>query len=275
MSQILIVMNSDCRMKYMKHYLETRLDINKIDDELQLFYGIDKKNCECLILPVKGVNKDFVIDGTDIKLTDNYLQMLRNKRIYTGLINEDLKKKCQENNILLISYLTEDLAIKNNYITTEGIINNLVTKSEKAIYNSRILIIGYGKLGQISANVLKAMKADITISCRHEKDLLHGKINDFKVIPYSKIITIINQFDFIINTIPYRILDNTILKTINNNEILIIDVSSNPFGLDHDYAKQIGLNSLLLPGLPGIVAPQTAGELIGAFIYQDIVGGEI
>lgn len=274
MSKVLIVKNKDERMEYIQEYLKSRIDISEIIDELHLFYGIEEKNCDCVILPVRGVDKTFIIDGTDIHLTDNNLKMLRGKTIYTGLISDEFKNKCEENHIQLKTYLTDDLAIKNNYITTEGIIEAIVNHSEKAIFNSRILIIGYGRLGQICANVLKALKAEIIISCRHKKDILHAKINDFNVINHSEIIKQIDQFDFVINTVPSRIIDLTMIRKITNQDVLIIDVASKPYGLDHEYAKNQGINTLLLPGIPGKIAPKTTGELIGQFIYQDIVGGE-
>ncbi|QVK19434.1 hypothetical protein KHQ81_07065 [Mycoplasmatota bacterium] len=274
MSRVLIVKNKDERMKYIQNYLKSRIDISEISDELHLFYGIEKKNCDYVILPVRGVDKDFLIDGTDIHLTDNYIKMLRDKTIYIGLISDELKNKCEENKIQLKTYLTDDLAIKNNYITTEGIISSIVNNDEKAIFNSRVLVIGYGRLGQICAKVLKTLKADITISCRHKKDIIHAKINDFNVIVHSEIIKQIDQFDFIINTIPFKIIDFTMIKKLQNKDVLIIDVASKPYGLDHEYAKNQGISTLLLPGIPGKIAPKTTGELIGQFIYHDIVRGE-
>lgn len=275
MSKVLIVRNEDKRMKYIKEYLEKVIDITEITDELQLYYNLHNKDFNYLILPLRGINKNQVIDGTTINLTDNYLRMAREKTIYTGLIDKDFAEKCSENKIRLVTYLAEDIAIKNNYLTTEGIIEAIVNNSEKGIYCSKILIIGYGKLGIVLANILKSFKAKITISCRNEKDLLHAKINDFNVLSLTKLISYINQFDFIINTVPYPIIDHTIIKKINNPDLLIIDVSSKPYGLDHDFAKSCSLNTLLLPGIPGKKAPKTAGELIGEFIYQDICGGEV
>lgn len=274
MSKVLIVKNKDMRMKYIHDYLKQRVNINEIEDELHLFYGIEDKDCNCVILPVRGVNKNFIIDGTDIKLTDSYLMKLSRKKIFTGLVSEELKNSCSKHQIELISYLTDDLAIKNNYITTEGIIEAIVNNSKKAIFQSNILIIGYGRLGQISAKILKNMKANITIAARNEKDIVHGKICDYKMINYQQIFNEIEQFDFVINTVPYRIIDSNIMNKLRNKESLIIDVASEPYGLDHLVALKKNIKTLLLPGIPGKIAPKTSGELIAEFIYQNIYGGE-
>ncbi len=274
MTKVLIVNNRDKRMEYIKKILANKCQIIAITDELKFFYELQDEKTKYIILPVRGVDNHQVINDTSIKFTDNYLQSARGKTIYTGLVNDEFLKKCEANNIRLVSYLNENIAIDNNYLTTEGIIEAIVNNSERAIYKSKILIVGYGKLGQIAANILKAMKADITISCRHKKDFLHAKINDYIVINHPQIIGVVDQFDFIINTIPFHILDHLVLQKINESKLLIIDVSSEPYGLDHMFAKDKGINTLLLPGIPGKKAPQTAGEIIGNFIYEDIFGGE-
>ncbi len=274
MSKVLIVKNKDKRIQFIHDYLKIRLNINEIEDKVQLLTEVENNDFDYVILPIRGVNNDFVIDGTDIKLTENYLMKLKNKKIFTGIISEDFKNLCDKHQIDLVSYFTDDLAIKNNYITTEGVIETIVNNSEKAIFSSNILIIGYGRLGQINANVLKSMKADITVVARDHKDIVHGKICDLKMINYQQMLNDITKFDFIINTVPYKIIDNFVLDKLIDKDILIIDVASEPYGLNHQYAFKENIKTILLPGIPGKIAPQTSGKLIAEFIYQNIYGGE-
>src|SRR5690554_184606 len=199
MTKVLIVKNEDKRIYYIKRYLSRFIQIEEIIDELQLFYELQNQNYDCIVLPIRGIKSNRIVDGTSISLTDNYLRMAKNKTIYTGLINKELVSKCNENKIRLVTYLNEDTAIKNNYLTTEGIVEAIVNNSDKGIYKSNILIIGYGKLGSICAKILKKFKSKITIACRHEKDSLHAKISDFNVVNYTQLISVINNFDFIIN----------------------------------------------------------------------------
>lgn len=275
MFKILVVNNGDKRQKYLIDYLRKQHIVEEIKDELSLFYEINDKKYNCLVLPVRGLKNEFVIDGTDIKLTENYLKLMSNKIIFTGLINSALRKNCSKYNVELYSYLNNDLAIKNNYITVEGIIEAIAKNSHKAIFNSNILIIGYGKLGQISAKVLKNMKADITISARNNKDLLSAKINEYKTIKNNQLLNYIDKYDFIINTVPYRLISvNNIIK-LKDKENLIIDVASEPFGLDHDIAKLNSVKTLKLPGIPGKTAPKTSGDLIGEVIDKYLKIGDI
>ena len=275
MNKFIVINNQDKRLKYMMDYLRKKHVVVDIDNEDDLYQEIRKVGERTIILPIRGVSKEFVVDGTHIKLTENDLMLLRNQCIFTGLVNDEFKKRCAAYNIKLISYLTDDFTIQNNYITVEGIIEAIVKHSEKSIYDAKTLIIGYGRLGQITAKVFKTMKADVTVSARSDKDLTHAKIDEYHTLYHHEIEKDISKYDFIINTIPYQIIDHLLLETIKTHDILIIDVASYPFGLDHEYAQSIGVKALNLPGIPGKVAPLTSGRLLGKHIEEIISGGEV
>ena len=44
---------------------------------------------------------------------------------------------------------------------------------------------------------------------------------------------------------------------------LVIDLASKPGGTDFRFAEKRGIKALLAPSLPGIVAPKTAGKILG------------
>ncbi|HAH95888.1 MAG TPA: dipicolinic acid synthetase subunit A, partial [Firmicutes bacterium] len=46
--------------------------------------------------------------------------------------------------------------------------------------------------------------------------------------------------------------------------VLIIDISSAPGGVDFLAAGRLGRKALLAPGLPGKVAPETAGNILAS-----------
>jgi dipicolinate synthase subunit A len=51
----------------------------------------------------------------------------------------------------------------------------------------------------------------------------------------------------------------------------IIDLASKPGGTDFRFAEKRGIKALLAPGLPGIVAPKTAGRIIANCLIQIIL----
>jgi dipicolinate synthase subunit A len=49
---------------------------------------------------------------------------------------------------------------------------------------------------------------------------------------------------------------------------LIIDLASKPGGTDFRFAEKRGIKAMLAPGLPGIVAPRTAGLIIAKTLSE-------
>lgn len=75
------------------------------------------------------------------------------------------------------------------------------------------------------------------------------------------------KYDIIFNTIPSMILHEQRLKSLNENAI-IIDLASNPGGVDFAKAKELGINARLELGLPGRVAPITSAEYIYNIVLE-------
>jgi dipicolinate synthase subunit A len=71
----------------------------------------------------------------------------------------------------------------------------------------------------------------------------------------------VNDIDICINTVPSLILNQRVLSRMTPRT-LILDLASRPGGTDFKYAEKQGIKALLAPGLPGIVAPKTAGQII-------------
>ena len=77
----------------------------------------------------------------------------------------------------------------------------------------------------------------------------------------------LNQFDIIINTIPFQILDKERLGLLKD-DVVIIDLASNPGGVDRRIAREKGIKVIWALSLPGKVAPLTSAEFIKEALYH-------
>ncbi|HEY8531113.1 MAG TPA: hypothetical protein VIL08_02585, partial [Limnochorda sp.] len=71
--------------------------------------------------------------------------------------------------------------------------------------------------------------------------------------------------EVIFNTVPAPVLDRARLESLRP-ETLIIDIASEPGGTDFEAARRLGLKAVLAVGLPGKVAPKSAGRILGQVI---------
>ncbi len=73
--------------------------------------------------------------------------------------------------------------------------------------------------------------------------------------------------DICINTIPHPIVTASVISKMPAHT-LILDLASKPGGTDFRYAEKRGIKALLALGLPGIVAPKTAGQILANVLAQ-------
>ena len=75
------------------------------------------------------------------------------------------------------------------------------------------------------------------------------------------------KFDIIINTIPFQLLDSDRLDLVKNDAV-IIDLASNPGGVDRKAAREKGIKVIWALSLPAKVAPLTSAEFIKETLYH-------
>jgi len=163
----------------------------------------------------------------------------------------------------------QDFTVGNAAITAEGAIALLMQSTERALLESRVLICGWGRIAKLLAIRLKALGAQVCIAARRAgsramAEQLGCVSCDMKSLPLM-----IGDFDFVINTVPARILGEETLCCAGEGTLLL-ELASAPGGFDRKLAENIGLRVLAAPGLPGRYAPLSAAELIKKSVYNII-----
>ena len=83
----------------------------------------------------------------------------------------------------------------------------------------------------------------------------------FRAFLYQGLQQQVGNIDLLFNTIPTMIVTAQIIANLPSRAV-IIDFASKPGGTDFRFAEKRGIKALLAPGLPGIVAPKTAGRIM-------------
>lgn len=113
------------------------------------------------------------------------------------------------------------------------------------------------------AKNLKALGADVCCVARKESDLSWIKAYGYKAIHLDNLEeNLCDKYDIIFNTVPKVILDAKKLELIRDKNTLIIELASNPGGIEFEKAKEYNIEVIKAMGLPGKVAPLTAAKYI-------------
>ena len=165
--------------------------------------------------------------------------------------------------------LRPELAAGNAALTAEGAIGRMIEHSEGAIWGSRALVLGWGRIGKQLALRLRALGAEVTVAARSPEDRAMASALGCRALDYGGLERALGDFDYIVNTVPARVLSESALCLIRP-EALLLELASPPGGFDRTLAANIGLHALAAPGLPGETAPQAAAALLQKAVYAAI-----
>lgn len=215
------------------------------------------------------LSKDGKIVNTpysDVKLTIPELRNhLQGKKLISGKLDESFRN---DSTIECYDILEmEEYAVLNAIATAEGAIQIAMEEYPKTLSGSNILVMGFGRIGKILAKMLQGIGANVYCEARKETDLAYIKAYGYKPIHLKSLDEHLPKFDIIINNIPVLVLDENRLKRVKK-DVLILDLASNPGGVDFEYAKQANLKTIWALALPGKVAPVSAAQYIRDTIYN-------
>ncbi len=234
---------------------------------------VDFLNMDALILPVPGTNLEgdveTIFSNEKVVLTADMLKKTpEHCTIYSGITNAYLNGITKEANRSLIQlFERDDVAIYNSIPTVEGTIMMAIQHTDFTIHGSNIAVLGLGRVGMSVARTFHALGAKIKVGARKSEHL--ARITEMGLTPFhlNELEKEIKDTDILINTIPLLIVSAKVISKLPAHT-LIIDLASKPGGTDFRYAEKRGIKALLAPGLPGIVAPKTAGQILANVLAQ-------
>ncbi|KJR46733.1 Dipicolinate synthase subunit A [Desulfosporosinus sp. I2] len=234
--------------------------INQVDALLFPMFGTDERG---------GVKAKY--SDSPIVLNKEVLQAIPSRvPLFIGWARPALKSAAEMIGIRIIETANlNEVCILNSIPSAEGAIQMAMEATPITIHGSKSFVLGLGRLGWTIARMLRGMGAHVTGVARKPADLARAEEMGIRAVHFSDLEDEIGRAEIIFNTVPHRILDRVMLDYLNRDAV-IIDLASIPGGTDFEYAEMLGIRALLAPGLPGIVAPKTAGKML-AKVYPQLI----
>lgn len=285
MTQLIAVIGGDAR------YLELIRQLTTLPGTTIILVGFDKieqgytglkqvdfndlviADIDVIILPITGTDSDgnieIVFSDQSIRLTKEWFHKLHADAIvFTGTANDYLTSATEKASISLIPLLErDDVAIYNSIPTAEGTIMMAMEQTDYTLHSSRVIVVGFGRVGHTVANKFSALGAKVSVSASRIKDLARITEMGLTAIPLAELSKHTSECDLLINTVPAQVINQGSIQQLPSHSI-IIDLASKPGGTDFDYAKKRGIKAILAKSLPGNVAPKTAGKILADVIKK-------
>lgn len=226
-------------------------------------------NADIIVGPIplssNGININMPFSEKKVTIS-SLMENLSGKIFIAGNIKKEVYE--QANNVKIIDLLKrEELAVLNTISTAEGAIQIAMEETPRTIHGSNVLVLGFGRVGKILARMLEGIGANVTCEARKNSDIAWIKAYGYNALNLTELSENLDKYDIIINTIPFVILNENNLKKVKK-ECLLIDLASNPGGIDKRAVKNLGLKMIWALSLPGKVAPITSAEFIKDTIYN-------
>ncbi len=185
-----------------------------------------------------------------------------------GRVDEESAELARRRGLAIHDYFArEELAVANAVPTAEGAVQLAMEHLPITIHGSKVLVIGFGRVGRLTAQRFQALGASVSVAVRKYGQLAWAQAMGFGGEHLAQLEGWLCGYDLIVNTVPARVLGREALEDVKP-DCLILDLASKPGGVDLAAAGELGLTVVWALSLPGKVAPVTAGAAIRNTIYN-------
>ena len=213
----------------------------------------------------ENINAPFSENKISIKSLSEFVG--KEKSVFGGKMSDDIKKFFSENKIY-DCYSREDFQLLNSVPTAEGIAEIALRELPITVNGATVVVFGFGRTGKAIGELFKAMGADVTIGARRASVLAEAEKRGFKTVNISDDFDIPEKIRMAVNTVPAEIISEKHIKQLKG--CLYAEAASAPYGTDLEKARAAGVNVILASGLPGKIAPESAGEIIAKTIINTV-----
>lgn len=231
----------------------------------------DIKYADAIYLGVKGIDRKnrLLTNKETVVIEDDVFSKLKPRCVVMTLVHNDYLEELAIRYGFCYGGLLdkEDFVVKNSLLTAEGLISYIISHRRDPIYQSQITVLGFGHCAKPIIAYLVAMKAKVSVYVRNSK--YQQDIEDMGATYIDLKNLDLSNEDILINTIPQVVVEAHHLD-FANHKMMIIDIASYPYGIDHHYALSKGMNCQILSAIPCRYAYGYAGKMIADEIEREL-----
>ena len=249
-------------------FANENMNLANIENYNTLEEALTKSDIIVTGVPISKDNEYILADYANLKIELNSLKKIKNKILLSGMIPDKYEKILKENKNYVIDLLkNEDYIVFNAKITVEGIVKYLIENTKTSLFNSKILVLGYGRIGKILCNVLKSFTENIYCMTYSKEEVEIARANALNTILEEDLEKFLKNFEIIVNTVPKIILNSKKLNMLYK-EAFVLDVASKPGGIDQSFAQKNKINYMWNLGIPSEISPIECAKKIQNEIYK-------
>lgn len=203
-----------------------------------------------LIVTTDGENLNAPFSQENIPLSKLTYCLKEGGIVFGGSFTDYARDIFLSHGFEVIEYMNRDeLVIKNCIPTAEGTLQIAMEELPVTVRSLKTLVVGYGRVGKITADLFSSVGADVTATARKQSDLALCEALGIASKKTSEALCAPEAYDLIINTVPSMVIGRKVLEKVSK-DCLIIDLASRPGGVDFESAKDLGIKTVWALSLP-------------------------
>ena len=161
----------------------------------------------------------------------------------------------------------DDFAYYNAVPTAEGAIKIAIENTDTTLWNSNILVCGFGRVAKILISRLVGFCPNLCVAARNNAAFSLLDSFGVKRIHCAELAQHINNFDIVFNTADATLFNDTLLNFVKKDS-LFIELATNNIGFSKEFLGSDYIRFISAPALPGKIAPVTAGKILAETVLN-------
>lgn len=227
------------------------------------------RDAAVIVLPINRVGEDGRVNTQagqpPVVLDELFWTLLApGALLLAGSVSREIERRAAQGGHRLIEYAEiDEIAILNSIPTAEGALQLALANLPITIHGSCCFVLGFGRVGMTTARLFAAVGAETWVVA--DRAALRARALEMRcrAICFADLAREIGRADVVINTVPAVVMTAEVINA-TKPTVYLIDLASAPGGVDYAAAAAAGRRAELALGLPGKVAPETAGRILAA-----------
>lgn len=233
----LIIAGGDRRMQYAGEYLSEQYDVG----------SADKMTDAPDVILFPAVSAD---SAGEAEISELLGKIDPDGTVLCGHEKGLIKELCSRRSICYANYMElPELALANAVPTAEAAMKLAIEVTEKTIWQSRVFVAGFGRIGAILTDRLLAMGAAVTAGARKSYDRMRIKAAGALASALPPEPVGIRDTDIIFNTVPAEIWGREHFEQAGKG-CVYIELASHPGGAKEENVLLSGVEYVRASGLP-------------------------
>lgn len=268
-----LIIGGDKRQKILSKLLSDEgykvTHLNEDTDNVRDFVKLN----DIIFLPLP-VSKDRVhiySDNGDFKMKLNEVvsAVSEDSVVFGGSIPKEIKDCFEEKGSEYHDCMTNEIfELQNAHLTSQGALKLLLDNTEEYLKDKKVLVTGYGRIATSLSEILRKLHLKVTVAARNEIQLKVAELSGCETINLAALRNI-SCFDYIFNTVPFRIFDYNILSTADK-KCVYFELASAPFGGEKEHFEKCGIRYVAGGSLPGRLLAVSSAKLLKEYMEQFI-----